>query len=54
VPVHANTKKLWKIPPFCLKGPKSENLKNSYFLSEMAYFDYYFCLDTKAKILKNC
>ncbi len=28
--------------PFSMKGPKSENFKNSYLLSEMANFDYDF------------
>jgi len=27
---------------FSLKGPKSENFKKSYLLSDMANFDYYF------------
>jgi len=30
---------------FSLKGPKSENLKNSYLLSDMANFDYNFCFE---------
>jgi hypothetical protein len=30
---------------FSLKGPKSENLKNSYLSSEMANFDYNFCFE---------
>jgi len=30
---------------FSLKGPKSENLKKSYLLTEMANFDYNFCFE---------
>jgi hypothetical protein len=30
---------------FSLKGPKSENFKKSYLLSDMANFDYYFCFE---------
>ncbi len=43
---------------FCLKGPRSENFKNSYYLSEMANFEHDFCFESlkclkKLKIVKE-